>query len=390
MRVKNIYQIGMLLCLTAAVALTACSKDSVQDGTQDGPADRQRQLNLMFYSQQYQEESATGDRRALPTGYVPYNVPQGISLIGYIAPQEGRDVAARIFSMGEDDNHWKTNITIDDPAAPYYLYGFMPVGEETSTDIAISLLDGRTNYQPGAKITIRNMKALTTQDPCVIVAVKKATATQVENSTSIVNADVQLGQFSYQFDEVPGQEYVYLLFDHLFGALQFEMKVDEDYGKLRNIRLKSVQLSALTAKTVDAVVRLSATNDGTSPLTGITPITFTTKSVDTTNPATVTLYEKTESEDEKDFLPTNAYRPLPNACCIPTNVTAFKLTTEYDVYDSEENLIREGCKAENAFNLTISSDNLKPGRKHKIQIEVKPTFLYVLSDPDLDMKFIIQ
>lgn len=367
---KTIIRIaGLFLGLmTISTMLTACQDDAPSsDGSQ-------HELVLMPYAQPYQEAETALSRAAdwMPTGYSAYTIPQGSSLIGFIAPQTGTTVAARIFSSGQDaEARWKTNITIDDTTVPYYLYGFMPIGSATSTDIAISRLDGADSYQTGAKLTISNMKALTTQDPCVIVGAKKGTLAGV--------SDFQLGQFEYQFSDEIGQDYVYLLFDHLFGALEFQMKVDAAYNELRHIRLKSMQLTALTAKTVQVEVNLRATNDGSSPLSGVSPVTYSV-----TNGAqsdAVTLYLTANNAD--DLLLTTDYAPV-GTCYIPTNVRRFKVTTEYDVYDRKDNLVRRGCRAENEFELGVTDANMQPGVKHKVKIAVNPTYLYVLSDPDLD------
>ncbi|MBQ8464015.1 MAG: hypothetical protein IJ544_07880 [Prevotella sp.] len=367
---KTIIRIaGLFLALmTISTMLTACQEDAPSDGSQ-------HELVLMPYAQPYQEAAASLSRATewMPTGYAAYTIPQGSSLISFIAPQTGTTVAARIFSAGQEEGAlWKTNITVDNTSDPYYLYGFMPIGSETSTDIAISQLDGADSYQTGAKLTISKMKALTTQDPCVIVGAKEGTLEGV--------ADFQLGQFAYQFSSEIGQDYVYLLFDHLFGALEFQMQVDATYNELRRIRLKSMQLTALTAKTVKVEVNLRATNDGTSPLSGVSPVTFTV--TDGAQSDAVTLYRTASSAE--DLLLTTDYRTV-GTCYIPTNVKRFKLTAEYDVYDrSGTHLVRRGCRAENVFDLGVTDANMQPGVKHKVKMAVNPTYLYVLSDPDLD------
>jgi len=58
------------------------------------------------------------------------------------------------------------------------------------------------------------------------------------------------------------------------------------------------------------------------------------------------------------------------------------METHYDVYDKENNLIRENQSARNT--LSLSDLTLEQGKKYTITITVAPTYLYVLSDPDLD------
>ena len=366
MSVKNIYRIGFLFCLTAVVGLTACSSDESPQSSSD------RQLNLRFYAHQLDEVpiAQAPSRRALPTNFEVYTPVAGTNIIGFITPETGTTVAARIFTLDQDQ--WKTNITIEDPSANYYLYGFLPVGSETSTDISTSRLNGK-EYKDGAKLTINRIKSLTAQDPCVIVGVKKHDT----GVAAINDIDIKQGQFLYNFNTDPSNEYAYLLLDHVFGAYQYQIGVTESYSQLRKIKLKSVTLSTMDSKTVNAVVTLTANTTNTSPLTSV----VCTPNNDTGS-NTVTLYKTGANESDK--LLTTSFQDLAT-CYAPAINQQLKLTAVYDVYDkSGTNLIRENCNAENIFTPIVQESDLKPGKRHTIRITVNPTYLYVLSDPDLD------
>ena len=366
MSVKNIYRIGFLFCLTAVVGLTACSSDESPQSSSD------RQLNLRFYAHQLDEVpiAQAPSRRALPTNFEVYTPVAGTNIIGFITPETGTTVAARIFTLDQDQ--WKTNITIENPNANYYLYGFLPVGSETSTDISTSRLNGK-EYKDGAKLTINRIKSLTAQDPCVIVGVKKHDT----GVAAINDIDIKQGQFLYNFNTDPSNEYAYLLLDHVFGAYQYQIGVTESYSQLRKIKLKSVTLSTMDSKTVNAVVTLTANTTNTSPLTSV----VCTPNNDTGS-NTVTLYKTGANESDK--LLTTSFQDLAT-CYAPAINQQLKLTAVYDVYDkSGTNLIRENCNAENIFTPIVQESDLKPGKRHTIRITVNPTYLYVLSDPDLD------
>jgi hypothetical protein len=66
----------------------------------------------------------------------------------------------------------------------------------------------------------------------------------------------------------------------------------------------------------------------------------------------------------------------------PVASSKLSIVCEYDVYDVKGNLVRQGCVAENSLNNKVTS--LKRGEKSEVKITVKPTYLYVLSEPDLD------
>ena len=69
-----------------------------------------------------------------------------------------------------------------------------------------------------------------------------------------------------------------------------------------------------------------------------------------------------------------------NACFAPTLSNNLTIVTTYDVYDRKGNLIRENSTATNKL------PNLDAVRGQKVQVNltVNPTYLSVLSEPDLD------
>ena len=80
---------------------------------------------------------------------------------------------------------------------------------------------------------------------------------------------------------------------------------------------------------------------------------------------------------------------------IPLDVTTLILTSTYDVYDKnatsehpEGNLVRKDCKATNTIPLSAligeHFEGLRRGYKYVISMTIKPTYLYVLSEPDLN------
>jgi hypothetical protein len=68
-----------------------------------------------------------------------------------------------------------------------------------------------------------------------------------------------------------------------------------------------------------------------------------------------------------------------SACFAPTLSDQLTLVSTYDVLDSQGNLIRKDCEATNKIpNLAASW-----GQRVQLNLTVTPTYLYVLSDPDL-------
>ena len=82
---------------------------------------------------------------------------------------------------------------------------------------------------------------------------------------------------------------------------------------------------------------------------------------------------------------TNEYQPF-QGHLMPFGVTKIKLISTYDVYDKKGNLVRQGCTATNTLNLSMFSGQTeaKRGCRYTIDLTINPTYLYVMSDPDLD------
>ena len=73
---------------------------------------------------------------------------------------------------------------------------------------------------------------------------------------------------------------------------------------------------------------------------------------------------------------------------MPGQNTSFYLRSTYNVYDLKGNLVREGCEAVNTIDLRslfkITATQLQRGHMYSVTLTVNPTYLYVLSEPDLD------
>ena len=233
-------------------------------------------------------------------------------------------------------------------------------------------------------LTVKRLKTLTTSDVCVISGIKKTNAPTV----GIADADIVPGQFAYLFNSSSDNpDYACMLLDHLYAKLSLQMCIDETYNNLRTIKVRSLKLQVLDPdntsqglKTVTAEVTITANNTGSDP---VSSITFKDK---TTGGEPMTVF----ADDEGTPL-TIDYRTIGSAYTLfttPIGVTKkeqwIRIVSDYDVYDKQGNLIREVRNLPNTFSLGITVDNQKAGLAHTIKMKVQPTYLYVLSEPDID------
>lgn len=379
--------------LIGLMGVTGCSSEDQEEPM----AERGVPVTLTSYVADYHGADRGGranEARGITRTWTP---PTGYSTLAELA-----DKSISIFltkgtledGLGEEffykrGEQWRvsTNLTSGDT---YYIYGYVPY--DVSIRPSIAKLDGETDYKNGAVLTLENLPAVTTNDICVIVGAKNGTSADNDNGLTT-------GQFDYVAGavETPGSNNVFLLFDHLYSSISVQFMVEENYNRLRTIKLKKLELQArvlnettgektpLKRKT-KAVITLRKTTDGSSPLmyNGTEQITFTPDN--TSANADEPLYTSADgyvlSTSLSDF----------NGCFMSQGVSDFTIRSTYDVYDKQGNKIREGCKAENKLDIhelynTISTASR--GFKYIVRLIVNPTYLYVLSEPDLDNPTII-
>ena len=388
------YQLGVLLCLTTGLLLSACSGDS----TSDSPVSSDRQIRLTAGAHQFsvdkQEAVSPAATRSVTypntTDWEPYDDQS--NMLVFMAKSKDNpsssDVLSRLCSFSSANADWQANVTITDAASKYNIFGFMPIDIENSSDnVSISRLPNQSNYDAGAQMTIRGLKVLTMSDPCVIVGVARQ-----EEKTSDVT--LQWGKFDFTFKQnTTGDvtDYMSILVDHIYSRYYFSLKIDADYAQLRTIRVKKMTLEALsddgtkTLRSVDATVSIRSNTTNTNPVTSVSFSRNTgTRSVTVFDKTTTTNTDYTNgielSQSKTEF-------QRAGYCLAPCDQRWFRLTTEYDVYDRTGKHIRTNT-AVNSFNTANFKEkpitSTTPGLEHTIQIVVNPTYIYILSDADLD------
>lgn len=368
-------------------------------------------MELMPLSTSFQEVQPWGITRAdgsYPEGYIPYYTlnpapSAAFRTIGVIMTPYRTTFSGR-FDYDEDNSKWSSSVFVREDY-PYYVYGFMPSEDiyADAVNVATSMLPGETTYEPGAVLSVTGYTTLTPADVCVIVGARWATEEEGVAGHPIDN-DVRLGEFYYVGHE-QGKNRIFVLLKHIYAGVQFKIQYDPDYPdyrRLRCIKVKKVELVAQDiAKSVDISVTLTANNEGKDPtLDPSNPtrsnIVYEDKGSSTTK--SITIYEK--AADSKGYdVPVTATQGF-LGCYRPGKYTLV-LRTTYDVYDRnqkkddggnllfddegypEYNLIREDCVAENTVDKSLIPE-LGAGELFTVNMLVRPTYLYVLSEPDLD------
>ena len=343
-------------------------------------ASRQDTLELIPVSVSFVDNEPWGTRADyLPDGYVPYNelypttTPDKTSIGVFMTPESTTALGNFIYKgndpvTGLPSNDWRSTVIVTE-GTTYYIYGFMP--REDAESASITPIDG--NYANGAVISINNYNTLTTADVSVIVGARLGTA---EEKITGLKAPLDLGKFEY-VGQPDGENRAFVLLKHIYAGVHIRAQIDKDYHKLRSIKIKKMEMIAQDIHTKgNLTVTIRANDTNTDPLTDVT---FTPKVE--TGDAVVAFYDDPEGFNVPETVPESFL-----TCFAPSQLKSFTLRTTYDVYDSKGNCVSTNRVAENKITETMLSGlaSLKAGEITRVDLTIKPTYLYQLSEPDLN------
>ena len=385
--------IRLLLLLAIVLLLNACSDDPSPEG-------QRVSVEAMSCTTGFEEIADRMGTRAWtpPSSYYLYSEifgPNGMfatqkdlanKSIKAFFTQGTQDVQERFFYYREtDESNWHMNTELENvSSSPYQLYGYIPV--EDAEGANISPLN--SNYSNGATLTINGLSTITPSDVCVIIGANDGISIDDDGGLASGNFDVTFNHGEN------ASNYIFLLFDHIYSSLRFRFTVDATYYALRRIRLTKLDLIAYADESgggvkakYDATISLRKNETGSSPIVG--SISFTP--IGSANVDFTSLYEWNGAVNTQEH-PDNEVILSPNT---PTNFmgsfvpgvnTYFKLRSTYDVFDIHGNLIRKECRAENTIDLRkkFEISGTMNGHCYSYTIKVQPTYLYILSEPDVD------
>jgi len=288
------------------------------------------------------------------------------TMIGYV-----QNTSTGLFTLGTSkysSGNWVSGLRVKNYGQEYKFYGILT--DYTSMSSKMEL----TNNVP--TLTVQKIPAFSDKRMYV------SRASCLSGST--------LSDYSYAATVTFENHLINYRFDNMLAGLNMKFMIDEDYSKLRFIVLKEVKL----VSGVDASASYSAkvefnntgiattfTADGTSKAEYIVD-----KSADD-----VVLDDSNDSDDvlegKKGFLLTTELVEYMSAYFIPA-MTGISMTVTYDVYDKKGNLIREDQTAQNNLSakaLVKDGNSLVKANNYiNLEIKVAPTYIYQLSNADLD------
>lgn len=391
----------------------------------------------LFYQQRDLSDKAAIDIYLTTVGGV-----SGYPDFKVLGSEDSEYLHGRLRKNTGDSDTWKLSDIEDLPTGKYYVYGYIPADAAKKATIS-KLPDEGATYADGAVLTIHELKPIVPADVCVTIGAKEGFRQADEDydggyytdsnnnkkydegePNNLDNKDIgdynpathrrynylTPGDFSVNIHRVkkdlgvgdPPNEsnHLFLLFDHIYSGLRFRFKVQDKYDDLRTIVLKKVELKSDDMyEKYDCTITLKANKTGTSPISSLTFAKTSVTPPETNNVMSYApifngaLYDSPEPGYPGGIkLQKDTYTGL-MGCFLPHESNIFTLKSTYDVYDKQGNLIRQDCMAENKLNLDRIFENLlvilERGTYYIVNLTVAPTYLYVLSEPDLNNPTIV-
>lgn len=333
--IRCVTLLAMMLSVVVGM-LTACSDD-------DAPKEKGNTLQIAGFTR-------AGETTPADNAYSPLKL--------YFYSTEDGEQTGQFFY---NDNVWKSAVEVT-AGHRYSVYGYAPATGGTCTVSSI-------NHE-GATLTISNLTTVNAEDVCIVVGVQ-----QLESSATAKN--VPLGKLDFVGQS--GQNLINVLVDHIYASLQCQFQVDATYNAIRSIHVKKLELATTwTYPTGTMTATLAANETKTTP---ITSLTWALVGEGPKDP--ITIFEANDEVPEM-VLNNSWSTSFGMGCYVPdARVTSgMTLTTIYDIYDRKGNLIRQNCKATNQIGNKLAGHTR--GQRVTLRINVAPTYLYTLSEQDVE------
>ena len=285
------------------------------------------------------------------------------------------EVYTGIFKYDSSKGNWRSqDLKVKPGTRIFYLYGYMP-STELPSGVPLKDLMNEADYT----LTIPNISPLTTDDICFVTGVVRSTKEEEQISRGYYT-------FRYENSDYAEQTILNLLLEHLYGRLIFKFRIGDDYSNLRKIKLTKVSIEAVAQK-LNAKIKLPESSGD------IVSVTYTPS-----GGASETIHKDLwppldpEIPESEKFLKTEAEAAEDNNTFGEINVAVgsglsetYELVCEYEVYDKKGNLLRSHTAAAgNAVRNSLKNVLPDMGFERTLKLTIEPTYLYQLSNVDLD------
>lgn len=312
----------------------------------------------------------------------------------YLTPSK----ASTLYQFTYGTPVWVGNANVDN-GYKYDIFGYMPVKQGITASLSGYREDdadfANTNtFNP--VLTLSNMDPILTDELAVVTGVRSITAADdAAAATAAANAEVPAAG-SFYYEGKSNGNYVCLLMERIVTCYAIKIAISTNtvdqndsrydpmnYSGIRSVHIKKMELTTSARKKMSATITF---NDNPAGVTrAIESVVWDVESGDS-DP--IAIFDSQTAGTEKILTPDWQEIAFYS---MPASLENVILTTYYDVYDhNDEVLIRQNCRVENDLTNLLHSIHPAVGTKYTINLVVKPTYLYQLSDGEAEPKFVIE
>lgn len=327
--------IGWLMGSMLMLLLTACSSDSADDTRQEQKEEwEDARIELRGVTRAGTTDSGMGDIHV------------------FLQDDYGTYEGAFKYHNETATHYWRAqNLKVKPGTHNFWLYGYMP---------AIEGITGEVLGQRRLKLS--GIQPISSQDICIVTGVRVH-----ETSALPLRGTFE---FEYKNSDYNDVTVLNLLLEHMLGHVDFKFKIGSRYSQLRKIKVKSLTIKTTSKSSISATINLPANTED------VVTISYTATGADQTY--TTTLLANTDTPLELTTTGVSVSSGINVA--VGTGLSEnFILESQYEVYDLKNNLLSTRTASNN-----LSGALPVMGQKKEVVLTVEPTYLYQLSDDDLN------
>ena len=325
--------IGWLLSSILMLLLTACSSDSADDTQQEEWEDIR--LELRGVTRVGESSGNMGDIRVFL-----YSATDGTT--------EG------LFTYyNETGTHYWTaqNLKVKPGTRTFWLYGYMPA------------VEGITGQILGERqLKLSGIQPISPEDICIVTGVKVYGSSVLPLRGTF--------EFEYKNSDYNDVTVLNLLLEHMLGHVDFKFKIGTRYSQLRKIKVKSLTIKTTSKSSISATINLPTNTED------VVTISYSADGADQNYETTLLA----NTADPIELTTSGVSVGSGINVAVGTGLSEnFILESEYEVYDLKNNLLSTRTASNN-----LSGVLPVMGQKKEVVLTVEPTYLYQLSDDDLN------
>ncbi len=342
------YLSDIFIIVAAAWLLTACSSDEPQQDARDEGTFELRAMTR-----------GTGDGDRI-----------GDDIHVFLMDDQDNTMSQGLFKYCHEDatetepakDYWTAqSLKVKPGTRSFILYGYMPVP-------AVEGLTGTPDFS-NRTLTLRGLEPISNSDIYIITGVKKS-------ETVLTAEDLPRGTYTFDYVNSAYNDYTVLnlRLEHLYGRLTFMFKIDEEYAQLRKIKVTSLKIRTKTTNTVVATVTLPNTEDGDVTVSYATATGTEEKTWESD-------FLSIDDNTDDIWLTTNAQKMGSANVAVGAGLSSsYELESTYEVYDLDTTKL----STRKAVNKLTGVNPPESATEKDIVLTIKPTYIYQLSDEDLD------